>query len=234
MTYAPEYFGGTTSTDTSGDLGRAYRSSSNTTPIEFTWPVPNATITGTKGDGTPLEGEVTYLQQEGSQYWYRLAHDADDRPSGAGTVGYVFSDGTYTRTMSLVVDDATGSSTVVIPSAQVVPERMSECPRSLLSFVGETSSQSITILDSDGETAVDLSGETLIVIFEEEDGSDLATVHDAAITIGGTDNNVISFSIPSAVTDRDRLANYAIRRVGGDKYVFDQGQVVVKYTPQAD
>jgi len=99
----------TPSTNTAS-LGVAERDIGSTVPIDFVWPVTGATITGTKGDGTPLQGAISFLQTEGSLHWYRIAYDADDVPSVAGTVGYVLTDGTYQKNLSLVVSAGGGGS----------------------------------------------------------------------------------------------------------------------------
>lgn len=95
------------------DLGKTYREVGDETPIEFAWPVAGATITGTLGDGTALAGAISFVQTEGGIHWYRLAYDAADRPDDGSPIGYVFTDGTYTRTASLILQTGKLSTTAL-------------------------------------------------------------------------------------------------------------------------
>lgn len=89
-------------------LGKTSRSIGDTSSIDFMWPSLGATVTGTQGDGTALVGAIDFLQTENGIHWYRLTYSAADRPAGSGTVGYVLTDGTVTKSLSLVVSTATG------------------------------------------------------------------------------------------------------------------------------
>lgn len=76
------------------------------TPITFSFPVASATLTGTRrinnaGSTTALSGARSFLRTSGTQHLYSLAYNAADRPSDDGVVEYVFTDGTYSRTVVL-------------------------------------------------------------------------------------------------------------------------------------
>jgi hypothetical protein len=101
-------------------------------------------------------------------------------------------------------------------------------------FREETHSVSVPVVGLDQQTPVDVSGETLAVVFETEDGSDVATISSGGITVSGDDGNVVTFSLPTAVTSDERVVEYAIRRAGSNKYVFARGQVHVQSCPGVD
>jgi hypothetical protein len=76
------------------------------TPITFSFPVASATLTGTRrinnaGSTTALSGARSFLRTSGTQHLYSLAYNAADRPTDDGVVEYVFTDGTYSRTVVL-------------------------------------------------------------------------------------------------------------------------------------
>ena len=76
------------------------------TPITFSFPVASATLSGTRrtnnaGSTTALSGARSFLRTAGTQHLYSLAYNAADRPSDDGIVEYVFTDGTYSRTVVL-------------------------------------------------------------------------------------------------------------------------------------
>lgn len=119
-----------------------------------------------------------------------------------------------------------GGSTVVLPTASVIPDRSDLA--SIPLFTGETIAVSITVFESDGVTAHDLTGEDLTVVIEEEDGTDLAVVASGDISIA---SNVATFTVPAAVTAKAGLAPYALRRESGDGYVFATGHFRIRYSP---
>lgn len=82
------------------------RSPADTKPLTFQWPVTGATITGTVSKDNAAYVAVTggraFLETDASGvHWYTLAFNAADRPTAEGTARYVFTDGTYTRTISM-------------------------------------------------------------------------------------------------------------------------------------
>jgi hypothetical protein len=124
------------------------------------------------------------------------------------------------------------ANTVVLPAAAVIPARTTKS--NLLVYKQETHSVSVTVFEYDQTTAVDMSGETLVVVFETEDGDDVAAIASGDITIAGDDNNVVTFDLPAAATSDERVIEYAIRRAGGNKYVFARGQVHIQSCPSVD
>lgn len=126
-----------------------------------------------------------------------------------------------------------GSSTVtVLPATGIVANRSAGI--TLTPVVGETISQAITVYQSDGTTAVDLSGRSLKVIFETMNGTDVAVVNTADITISGTDDNVVTFAYPSAVTASERTLRFAIRDAAAPLTMYLQGVCSVVSAPKVD
>jgi hypothetical protein len=87
------------------------RSVSDTNAITFSWPVSDATITGTaslnNGSYGAVAGAIAFLRTETGRHYYTLAYNVADRPAAEGQVRYKFVDGTYTgyvvlRTVNLV------------------------------------------------------------------------------------------------------------------------------------
>ena len=125
-----------------------------------------------------------------------------------------------------------GSSVNVLPATGIVSDR--SAGTTLLPVVGETISQSITVYQSDGTTAVSLSGKTLKVIFETMSGVDVAVVLAADITISGASSNVVTFAYPSAVTASERTLKFAIRDAAAPLTMYLQGVCSVVAAPKVD
>jgi hypothetical protein len=134
-------------------------------------------------------------------------------------------------TMERAATDSSGAVNV-LPASGVVADRAATT--TLKPVVGETISQSITVYQSDGTTAYDLSGKTLSVIFETLSGADVAVVAATDITIGGTDDNVVTFAYPSAVTVSPRTLAFAIRDAAAPKTMYLQGVCSVVNAPSVD
>jgi hypothetical protein len=131
------------------------------------------------------------------------------------------------------IEGGGGSTTVtVLPATGIVANRSAGV--TLLPVVGETISQAITVYQSDGTTAVDLSGKTLKIIFETMSGVDVAVVLDADITISGTDDNVVTFAYPSAVTASERSLRFALRDAAAPLTMYLQGICSVVAAPKVD
>lgn len=126
-----------------------------------------------------------------------------------------------------------GTSVVtVLPATGIVANRSAGV--TLLPVIGETISQAITVYQSDGTTAVNLSGKTLNIIFETMSGADVAVVQAADITISGTSSNVVTFAYPSTVTASERTLRFAIRDASAPKTMYLQGVCSVVRAPQVD
>lgn len=126
-----------------------------------------------------------------------------------------------------------GVSTVnILPAVGIVASRSPGV--TLLPVVGETISQSITVYETDGTTAVDLSGKTLAIVFETMSGVDVAVVDNADITVSGLGSNVVTFAYPSAVTATERVLRFALRDAAAPLAMYLQGVCSVVSAPKVD
>lgn len=141
-------------------------------------------------------------------------------------------DGDTLETLSDQIDGISGGTINVLPATGIVADRSAGV--TLAPVVGETISQAITVYQSDGTTAVDLSGKTLKVIFETMSGTDVAVVASADITISGTDDNIVTFAYPSAVTASERTLRFAIRDAAAPLTMYLQGVCSVVSAPKVD
>jgi hypothetical protein len=145
------------------------------------------------------------------------------------------ADGDTLETLSDQIDGIEGggsSNVTVLPATGIVANRSAGV--TLLPVVGETISQAITVYQSDGTTAVNLSGKTLRVVFETMSGVDVAVVPAADITIGGTGSNVVTFAYPSAVTASERTLRFALRDAAAPLTMYLQGVCSVISAPKVD
>jgi hypothetical protein len=127
-----------------------------------------------------------------------------------------------------------GTSTVtVLPAIGVAAGRGDRT--SLVAYVAETITQTITVYQADGTTAYNLSGKTLAVIFENpKTGDDVAVVASGSITISGTDSNVVTFAYPSAATSAQRELKWTLRDAAAPKTVYLQGMLEVRAAATVD
>jgi len=148
--------------------------------------------------------------------------------------GLVVDGAVYQFTANMLeLGPAGGAATVaVLPATGIVADR--SAGTTLNPVVGETISQSITVYQSDGTTAVSLSGKTLKVIFETMSGVDVAVVLAADITISGASSNVVTFAYPSAVTASERTLRFAIRDAAAPLTMYLQGVCSVVAAPKVD
>ena len=147
--------------------------------------------------------------------------------------GLVVDGAVYQFTAKMLELGPSGSSTVtVLPATGIVADR--SAGTTLTPVVGETISQSITVYQSDGTTAVNLSAKTLKVIFETMSGVDVAVVLAADITISGASSNVVTFAYPSAVTASERTLRFAIRDAAAPLTMYLQGVCSVVAAPKVD
>ena len=150
------------------------------------------------------------------------------------TTGLVADGQVYQFTANMLeLGPAGGAATVaVLPATGIVADR--SAGTTLNPVVGETISQSITVYQSDGTTAVSLSGKTLKVIFETMSGVDVAVVLAADITISGASSNVVTFAYPAAVTASERTLRFAIRDAAAPLTMYLQGVCSVVAAPKVD
>jgi hypothetical protein len=139
----------------------------------------------------------------------------------------------FTENMLELGPSGGGGSTVnVLPATGIVANRTPGA--TLTPVVGETISQSITLYSTDGITPINLSGKTLVVVFETLTGTDVVTVASANITISGANSNVVTFAYPSAVTASERTLRFAIRDAAAPLTMYLQGLCSVVRAPQVD
>ena len=143
-------------------------------------------------------------------------------------------DGDTLETLSDQIDgiDGGGATVTVLPATGIVADRSAGI--TLLPVIGETISQAITVYQSDGTTAVNLSAKTLAIIFETMSGVDVAVVDDSDITVGGASSNVVTFAYPSAVTASERVLRFAIRDAAAPLTMYLQGICSVVAAPKVD
>ncbi len=127
-----------------------------------------------------------------------------------------------------------GTSTVtVLPALGVAAGRGDRT--TLVAYVAETITTSITVYQADGTTAYNLSGKTLTVIFENpKTGDDVAVVASGSITISGTDSNVVTFAYPSAATSAQRELTWTLRDAAAPKTVYLRGVLEVRAAATVD
>ena len=149
------------------------------------------------------------------------------------------------RLIGLVVDDSGDEFTTkalsnapaggvqVLPALGVAAGRGDRT--TLVAYVAETITTSITVYQADGTTAYNLSGKTLAVIFENpKTGDDVAVVASGSITISGTDSNVVSFAYPSAATSAQRELTWTMRDAAAPKTVYLRGVLEVRAAATVD
>jgi hypothetical protein len=104
----------------------------------------------------------------------------------------------------------------------------------LKAFVSETITQSITLYQTNGVTPIVLTGKTLVIVFETRQGHDVATVPNSGISVGGDDDNVVTFDYPAAATSQERVLKFALRDAGSPNTVYLQGLLSVQRAPKVD
>jgi hypothetical protein len=125
----------------------------------------------------------------------------------------------------------TGTLVTGESATNVLPDRH---PASLSVFVGETVSQTLTLLQDDETTPLSLSGKTLEIVFETRSGADVAVIANANITVSGAGSDVVTFAYPSAVTASQRVLRYALRDNAAPRTVYRAGIVKVDTAAKVD
>jgi hypothetical protein len=152
----------------------------------------------------------------------------------ARLIGLVQDNGGDEFTTKALNRAPSGTSTVtVLPAIGVAAGRGDRT--TLVAYVAETITTSITVYQADGTTAYNLSGKTLSVIFENpKTGDDVAVVASGSITISGTDSNVVSFAYPSAATAAQRELTWTMRDAAAPKTVYLRGVLEVRAAATVD
>ena len=145
-----------------------------------------------------------------------------------------FVGGLWRWKSSSLTQAPSGTSTVtVLPAIGVAAGRGDRT--TLVAYVAETITTSITVYQADGTTAYNLSGKTLAVIFENpKTGDDVAVVASGSITISGTDNNVVTFAYPSAATSAQRELTWTMRDASAPRTVYLRGVLEVRAAATVD
>jgi len=96
----------TVNTSAGASNGTVTRSLTDTEPIQFSWPVTGATLTGevdfnSANDYQSVLGTFDFLYTEGGVHYYTLSHNAADRPTVEGTARYKVTDGVRTKWFNL-------------------------------------------------------------------------------------------------------------------------------------
>lgn len=200
------------------------RSATDTKAIQFFYMYPSATLTGTKqidgGSSSAISGAITYVGAVGTKYMYQLAYNANDRPSGEGTVLYSITDGVNDPRYLTLQVAGVGNNVTIVPLSGVVEQRSDETDINV--FTGETPTISIACVDSQG-AAVTLTGLTLGVYFDQMDGTNVATVASGDIVISGS---TFTFTMPSAVTANACKKKWSLRKSTGNA-VLMHGTVII-------
>ena len=153
----------------------------------------------------------------------------------ARLIGLVVDDNGDEFTTKALSNAATGGggTVQVLPAIGVAAGRGDRT--TLVAYVAETITTSITVYQADGTTAYNLSGKTLAVIFENpKTGDDVAVVASGSITISGTDSNVVTFAYPSAATSAQRELTWTLRDAAAPKTVYLRGVLEVRAAATVD
>lgn len=133
------------------------------------------------------------------------------------------------------------SDLVVNVNAAAVGSRQRSSSNALMVFLRDQGSISLPVVDAD-KAPVDLSSEVLeFVVADYEWNAEtevltetvLATVENANLTVGGTNDNVVTFDVPLAAVAKLGQFAWSLRRVS-DGYVFGAGEWAVSYAPGGD
>ena len=125
-----------------------------------------------------------------------------------------------------------GASVNVLPAVGISADRSPGVV--LRPFVGETISQSITLYQTDGTTPIVLTGKSLEMVFETRSGTDVSVIANASIVVSGDDDNVVTFSYPSAVTLSERVLRFSLRDDAAPATVYLTGICKVAIAPGSD
>jgi hypothetical protein len=208
------------------------RSKEDTNGITFSWPVSGATISGqvSKNNGAYVNtaGAITFLRTDGTRHYYILAYNAADRPAAEGTARYKLTDGTYTKYFTLRVEPSYVANVSVTPgfvTQEDIPNK-----NNLEIFTSEQDNITVNIYESDGYTPLSLTGVT--PEFRVSDLNDilLYTITSGNITVGGPDNNQITFAKTLLTTD-DFEGKWSLRDMATNAKVLSTGRFKVTYAP---
>jgi hypothetical protein len=121
-------------------------------------------------------------------------------------------------------------------NAAAIGTRQRSSSNGIAVFLRDRGSVTLPVVDAD-KAPVDLSAETLELVISDYDWHPetevlvetvLATIADADLTVGGTDDNVVTFDVPAAAVAKLGQFAWSLRRVS-DGYVFGAGEWAVSY-----
>ena len=103
--------------------------------------------------------------------------------------------------------------------------------QTMIHYVGELGTAELAALEADGQTPYDLSGRTLRLVFDDESRVPIAQIEAGGLTVGGADNNVVSYTRPTAVTNIPRVGFFSLRDVVAGNVRLIGGNFEVLYSP---
>lgn len=203
----------------------ALRGTTDLTPVQFTFPTAsladadfttaNKRIDG--GTSAAITGAISFLYTVNGEHYYQIAYNAADRPTAAGIVTYLISDGTSTVSFDLQVIAISDGGLAVLPGRD---RAVADANASTITVkLGEIITIARGVIDANGQP-MDLSGfDNLQFVVQDARGLDLATVDHADITISGADDDTYSFVTPSAMTAKLGVFDFSLNQVGGAQIV---------------
>jgi hypothetical protein len=108
-----------------------------------------------------------------------------------------------------------------------VPDQPVSLTNNLSVNQGETISQTVTLLQSDNETPLDLSGLTLELVFSTKDGDFIDVIENSNITVSGDNSNIVTFTYPSSLTDFVGQYIWSLREATAENKLRVKGYVSV-------
>ena len=101
----------------------------------------------------------------------------------------------------------------------------------LIVYVNETHDEQLTLFDAEGQP-LDLSGRTLVMRFVDSDQNLLSEIPDNQLIISGDNNNQLTFTWPSAITNEFRRdLVWSIRDLSDGNFRIQSGRVDMRYSP---
>lgn len=201
--------------------------------ITFSWPVSGAVITGQKsidnGAYSNISGAISFLRTESGRHYYVLTYNSADRVNEEAVIRYKMTDGIYTKYFNLHLYDASPDTTINVTPA-VVTQENTVSRNEIEIFTGESDDLTVYFYQNDEITPLDISQITPEFKISNKSDVLLYTIAAADITLGGPDNNAITFS-KSTITSDDFEGNYSLRDASNGDKVLATGKLTVTYAP---
>lgn len=177
----------------------------------------------TGGDGMTESGDGLFSATvaEDLTGWHKAYAEEAGEPVASGFVD-------MSEASPVVIENPTSTTvnnTTVVKLVSRVHGDLID-PLDLSAFWKAKKIHEVTIEDEDGNP-VSLAGKTLqFVLFRGETETELA--HVDTVTIGGTGNNELTWSVPSTAHTLVGNHSWAIREPGNDQYVWAEGKYSIK------